>query len=204
MNTPQGYALSILLFLLGIGIPSPETVNPAISANKQVSIQNESGRVDILNVPDFGVETTSEAMAESVNQLKEYPSVRLDHPGKRKQVPSDPTQRCPQLESELERYGLFPIETWSYIAWRESGCNPKAQNAKWDANGNMTYHLNKNKSYDTGLLQINSSWRSRVADVCGPNAIENNMQGLKTLDCNLRMARFIMNKSAGGLSNWNM
>jgi hypothetical protein len=104
----------------------------------------------------------------------------------------------------FEAYGLFPVETWSYIAWRESGCRRIAQNATWDANGNMTYALNKNGTYDTGLLQINSSWRSVTAKVCGDEAVENYMQGLKTIDCNLRVARYIMDNSQGGLSNWNM
>jgi hypothetical protein len=68
----------------------------------------------------------------------------------------------------------------------------------------MTYALNKNGSYDTGLLQINSSWRSVTAKVCGEDAVENKMQGLKTLHCNLMVARYIMEHSSGGLSNWRM
>jgi len=130
--------------------------------------------------------------------------VRNDHGGERKPVPSDPTKRCPGFETTFAAYGLFPIETWSYLAWRESRCNPLSQNAEWDENGNMTYHLNKNKTYDTGLLQINSSWRSVVRDICGPEALENYMSGLKDVDCNLRVVRYIMENSAGGLANWRM
>lgn len=130
--------------------------------------------------------------------------VRNDHKGERKPVPSDPTKRCPGFEATLAAYGMFPIETWSYLAWRESRCNPLSQNAEWDKNGNMTYHLNKNKTYDTGLLQINSSWSSVVRDICGPEALENYMSGLKDVDCNLRVARYIMEHSAGGLANWRM
>jgi hypothetical protein len=151
-----------------------------------------------------GTESVSDASRDQALSLKEYPPVRIDHPGQRKPVPKDPAKRCPQWEDELAQYGLFPIETWSYIMWRESGCRPKIQNAKWDENGNIVWTLNKNGSYDTGLLQINSSWRSRVAEVCGDWAIENRMQGLRTVDCNLRFARFIMNNSEGGLSNWSM
>jgi hypothetical protein len=130
--------------------------------------------------------------------------VKNDHKGERKPIPSDPTNRCPQFETTLAAYGLFPIDTWSYIAWRESRCNPDAQNAEWDANGNMTYALNKNGTYDTGLVQINSSWKTAVREICGPEALENNMQGLKDVDCNLRVARFIMENTAGGLANWRL
>jgi hypothetical protein len=68
----------------------------------------------------------------------------------------------------------------------------------------MTYALNKNGSYDTGLLQINSSWRTVTATVCGEKALRNRMQGLKDIDCNIRVARYIMENSSGGLSNWGM
>lgn len=198
MNILQGYAISILFFIIGLAIPGPATVNEFSTSDYQVDT--------VLSVPlqGGGVETVQSANQDTVKQLPKYPPVKTDHPGKRKAVPKDPAKRCPKWEAALADYGLFPIETWSYIAWRESGCRLKAQNAKWDANGNMTYHLNKNKSYDTGLLQINSSWRSRVAEVCGEWAIENRMQGLKTLDCNLKFARWIMEHSEGGLSNWRM
>lgn len=147
---------------------------------------------------------TTEPSAKAEQNLPQLAPVRSDHEGKRKSVPQDPQKRCPHLEPIFEAYGLYPVQTWSYIAWRESGCRPKAQNATWDANGNMTYALNKNGSYDTGLVQINSSWRSVTAKVCGDKAVQNYMQGLKTIDCNLRVARYIMEHSSGGLSNWRM
>ena len=146
----------------------------------------------------------TEPSVRAQRSLPQFPPVRNDHSGKRQPVPQDPEKRCPRLEPVFEAYGLYPVQTWSYIAWRESGCRPKAQNATWDANGNMTYALNSNKSYDTGLLQINSSWKSVTAKVCGENAVENRMQGLKNMDCNQRVARYIMEHSSGGLSNWNM
>jgi hypothetical protein len=206
LNTLQGYAISLLLFTVGIAIPSPATVNEIPSKDQQVLVLGSLPALEVAVVPEIvgGPETLSDANRDQTLSLKEYPPVRTDHPGQRKPVPKDPAKRCPQWEDELAQYGLFPIETWSYIMWRESGCRPKIQNAKWDANGNIIWTLNKNGSYDTGLLQINSSWRSRVAEVCGDWAIENRMQGLRTVDCNLRVARFIMNNSEGGLSNWSM
>lgn len=146
----------------------------------------------------------SEPDFRAKRDLPQFPPVKQDHVGKREPVPVDPAKRCPKLEPVFEAYGLYPIETFSYIAWRESGCRPKAQNATWDANGNMTYALNRDKSYDTGLLQINSGWYSAVKKVCGENAVNNRMQGLKTIHCNLLMARYIMNESKGGLANWSM
>lgn len=119
-------------------------------------------------------------------------------------IPSDQSKRCPMWEQLFEDVGLEPVEVFSYIAWRESNCDPGAQNATWDKNGNMTYALNKDKSYDTGLLQINSSWRSRVAEVCGEDAIKNRMDGLKNIHCNVKFAKWIMDNSEGKLNNWRI
>ena len=119
-------------------------------------------------------------------------------------IPSDLSKRCPQWIPLFQEYGLEPVEVFSYIAWRESGCNPQAQNAKWDANGNMTYHLNKDKSYDTGLLQINSSWYSVTKLVCGNDSVDGRMAGLKDPVCNVRVAKYIMDNSKGKLGNWRV
>jgi hypothetical protein len=114
----------------------------------------------------------------------------------------DKEKRCPMWEPLFAEYGL-PVDVFSYIAWRESGCNPKAQNATWK-NGVMTYALNKNRSYDTGLLQINSSWYSAVKKVCGDDAVDNYMEGLKDPVCNVKFAKFIMDNSTGKLGNWRV
>ena len=198
MNTLQGYAISVLILIFGIAIPSPATVNEIPLGNNPAVVY------DGLSKKEVDFDQLKMMTRDAVKKLPKYPPVKNDHPGKRKPVPQDPEKRCPKWEAALADYGMFPIETWSYIAWRESRCRIKAQNAEWDANGNMKYHLNNNKSYDTGLLQINSTWRSRVAEVCGEWAIENRMQGLKTLDCNLKFARWLMENSKGGLTNWNM
>jgi len=119
-------------------------------------------------------------------------------------IPSDQSKRCPQWVPLFKEVGLEPVEVFSYIAWRESGCNPQAQNAKWDANGNMTFHLNKDKSYDTGLLQINSSWFSVTKIVCGDDSVNGRMAGLKDPACNVRVAKYIMDNSKGKLANWRV
>ena len=196
MNSLYGYGISLLLFMAGLSLPTTESTQSVVSPQRApaASIRAAEGADEQATlVKRFGL-----------TELPSLPPVKNDHVGRRAQVPADQSKRCPKLEPVFEAYGLYPVETWSYIAWRESGCRRIAQNATWDANGNMTYALNKNGTYDTGLLQINSSWRSVTAKVCGDEAVQNYMQGLKTVDCNLRVARYIMDNSQGGLSNWNM
>ena len=113
-------------------------------------------------------------------------------------VPNDKSKRCPQWESKFKEYGL-PVDVFSYIAWRESGCNPKAINANFDANGNITWTLNKDGSIDRGLVQINSCWRSVTKKVCGSS-----LDGLLNADCNLKVAKYIMDNSEGKLLNWRI
>ena len=115
-----------------------------------------------------------------------------------KRVPKDKNKRCPQWESKFKEYGL-PVDVFSYIAWRESGCNPEAINAKFDANGKVIWTLNKNGSIDRGLVQINSCWRSVTKKVCGTN-----LNGLLGIDCNLKVAKYIMDNSEGKLLNWRI
>jgi len=107
---------------------------------------------------------------------------------------------CPQFEELFKEYGLTPVKTFSYIAWRESRCRPKAVNATWDKNGNVTWTLNKNGSIDRGLLQINSSWKTVTSKVCKSDF--NDMDVLFTLDCNLRVAKYLLDD--GGLGHWGM
>jgi hypothetical protein len=80
-------------------------------------------------------------------------------------VPNNEVMRCPKFEPLFEEYGLFPVETFSYIAWRESRCRIKAINALWDDNGNMVWALNSNKTWDSGLLQINSTWKTVTRNI---------------------------------------
>jgi hypothetical protein len=105
------------------------------------------------------------------------------------------TKSCPQFEPLFKMYGLVPVKEFSYIAWRESRCRIKAINATWDANGKMTWHLNKDKSYDSGLLQINSTWKTVTKRVCNGG-----IDRLLVLDCNLRVAKYLFDN--GGLNHW--
>jgi hypothetical protein len=115
----------------------------------------------------------------------------------------DLSERCPKWEPLFEQVGLEPVEVFSYLAFRESHCNPESQNATWK-NGKMTYHLNSDGSYDTGLLQINSSWKTVTEQVCGEEASSNHMAGLKDPMCSVRVAKYIMDNSRGKLANWKI
>ena len=104
------------------------------------------------------------------------------------------SKSCPKWEPAIKAAGL-PVKEFSYIAWRESRCRIKAINAIWNSKGEMIYHLNKNKSYDSGLLQINSGHRELVRRVC-----RGDLPLLLTLDCNLAVAKHLYD--AHGLSPW--
>lgn len=112
-------------------------------------------------------------------------------------VPDDINKRCPDLEPTLREYGLRPVAVFSYIAWRESRCDVTAINAKWNSAGEIVWTLNRDGSYDSGLLQINSTWKSVTRRICGGD-----ISMLMSLDCNLRVAKYLLDN--GGLSHWSM
>jgi hypothetical protein len=229
-----GWSISILFGALGISIPGGTKAEvamlapqPAISMITPDRMEDAKTKQLLLDNYSFGEQgkrvMNLQRAIGSVRVDGDYGSItRREHIEKLKSlnlptnnvpsppmssvynIPSDLSKRCPKWESLFQDVGLEPVEVFSYIAWRESGCNPAAQNAKWDANGNMTYALNKDKSYDTGLLQINSSWRSKVAMVCGEKAIDNRMDGLKDVSCNVKFAKWIMDNSQGKLGNWRV
>jgi hypothetical protein len=119
--------------------------------------------------------------------------------------PSDKTLRCPKWEAKFEEYGL-PVEVFSYIAYRESKCNPKAVNARWNSKGQLTYTLNNNGTWDSGLVQINSSWVRIVREVCkvDTGSFRRDLEALLKVDCNLKVAKWIMENSSGRLRNWSI
>ena len=101
--------------------------------------------------------------------------------------------RCPKWEPAIKAAGL-PVKEFSYIAWRESRCRIKAINAIWE-NGKIVWTLNKNGTYDSGLLQINSGHRELVKKVC-----KGDLPLLLTLPCNLSVAKQLYD--AHGLQPW--
>ena len=95
--------------------------------------------------------------------------------------------KCPKYEQVFARYGLEPVEVFSYIAWRESRCTPDAMNTT----------LNRDGSFDSGLLQINSTWKTVTRNICGGG-----LELLVNLDCNLRVAKYLLDN--GGLGHWGI
>lgn len=125
----------------------------------------------------------------------------IPKPVPRYNISYDRAKRCPQYEQAFEQYGLVPVDVFSYIAWRESRCNPEAINAIWK-NGKIVWTLNRDKSYDSGLLQINSSWKTVTSQIC--DAEFGNLRVLLNLDCNLKVAKYLLDNSSSGLGNWNV
>lgn len=101
-------------------------------------------------------------------------------------IPQDNTERCPDWEPQFIKHGL-PPKLFSYIAWRESRCNPKAHNTT----------LNKDGSQDLGLLQINSTWKTVTKNICGASIDE-----LFDPTCNLKVAKYLYDN--GGPGHWSM
>jgi hypothetical protein len=104
-------------------------------------------------------------------------------------VPADKSKRCPQWEGHFAEFGL-PVQTFSYIAYRESRCNPSAHNKT----------LNRNGSQDRGLLQVNSTWVSVTAKQCASQ--RGDLSVLFNVRCNLAVARYLYRN--GGLRHWNL
>jgi hypothetical protein len=102
--------------------------------------------------------------------------------------PAAEIKRCPQWESQLKAHGLVPVARFSYIMWRESRCLEKIVSKK-----------NSNGSKDYGLLQINSSWKTLTARVCGSKF--GNLAPLLTAKCNLKVAKALLDN--GGMGHWS-
>lgn len=99
------------------------------------------------------------------------------------------SKTCPQYELRFKFFGLQPIKRFSHIAWRESRCDVKAVSK-----------VNSDGSRDYGLLQINSSWKTVTSRVC--KSKWGDMKVLLKLDCNIKVARYLMENSDNGLENW--
>jgi hypothetical protein len=115
---------------------------------------------------------------------------------------------CPQYHDLLRKHNL-PVKVFDPIMWRESRCRTKV--IGWN------YHKGKShrdcvlapaaqykkckavRSYDSGLLQINSSWKTLTSQVCRSKF--GNMKVLLKAECNLAVAAYLFHEG-GGISNW--
>ena len=115
---------------------------------------------------------------------------------------------CPKYEALLKKYGL-PVKDFSYIMWRESRCQTMAVGWNYKSGfgpGNCKLapaKIYKNcravRSYDTGLLQVNSTWRTVTAQVC--NRPQNQViRSLTDPVCNIKVAKYLYEN--GGMHHW--
>jgi hypothetical protein len=116
-------------------------------------------------------------------------------------------KKCPKWEAMLKEYNL-PVKEFSYIMWRESRC--QARVIGWNYRKGMSHRDCKLapakvyrkcpavRSYDSGLLQINSSWVTVTAQVC--KSKWGDMSVLLKPKCNLAVARHLYKN--GGMEHW--
>lgn len=126
----------------------------------------------------------------------------------KKQIPKGEEYRCPQYNQMIKNEGL-PVQIFSYLMWRESRCQPKA--IGWNYKKGKSYKnckvakasiykkCNAVQSYDSGLLQINSSWTTVTQMVCGKRW--GDMTVLLKAKCNIKVAKYIF-YNGGGFRNW--
>lgn len=188
---------SLLFFASGVGVLG---TNVNISGNHTVAQEPKEPPSTASAVR--GEFTISEATKiQAIQAVTRTPKIKAKTESKKNSVrsasvryniPSDPTHRCPQFESKLREHGLEPVDVFSYIAWRESRCTPTALNSTRNANGSKDY----------GLLQINSSWKTLTSKVC--QSQYGKMTVLYDVDCNLKVARFLLDNTESGLGNWRV
>ena len=123
-------------------------------------------------------------------------------------VSSKTPKSCPKWEPLLRKHGL-PVKEFTYIMWRESRCVPGA--IGWNYRSGTSHRdcrlapapqykkCKAVRSYDSGLLQINSSWTTVTAQVCGGKW--GDMTVLLEPDCNVRVAKYLY-EEGGGIRNW--
>lgn len=117
--------------------------------------------------------------------------------------------RCPKIEDDLRKIGL-PVKGFSYLAWRESRCRAKVIGYNFkprmglhdcaDHTPDAMKRCAAVDSFDSGLWQVNSSWVTLTAQVCG--AEWGNLEVLTKKNCNLRMAKTLFEN--GGYQHWRI
>lgn len=134
--------------------------------------------------------------------------VTLQVDGETISIPRDKTYRCPKLEPAIRKAGLKPTAVWSYIAYRESRCTPKAigwnyKKGKSEEDCKLSHRSIYKKcsaisSYDSGVWQINSSWKTLTAQTC--KTPYGDLEVLLTVECNIKMVKALYGD--GGLHHW--
>jgi hypothetical protein len=117
--------------------------------------------------------------------------------------------KCDKYKTAIRK--AFPRKHWRQmdaICWRESKSEPRA--IGWNYHAGKSHkdckltHAKKYrkcpavKSYDVGLFQINSSWKTVTARIC--RAKFGNMLVLQRPSCNVKVAAYLYRN--GGLTHW--
>lgn len=112
---------------------------------------------------------------------------------------------CPEWHDALRSAGL-PVRFFAPVMWRESRCQPTAigwnyKKGKSHKNCELsparTYRkCSAVRSYDIGLLQVNSTWFSVTKSICKSSDI----LILQKPSCNIAVAAYLY--ANGGSSHW--
>jgi hypothetical protein len=113
---------------------------------------------------------------------------------------------CPEWHDAMRKAGL-PVRFFAPVMWRESRCQPKAvgwnyKQGKSHKNCKLsparTYRrCSAVRSYDLGLLQVNSTWKSLTRRVCKSSDV----LILLNSECNLKVAAVLWADGEGS-SHW--
>ena len=103
-----------------------------------------------------------------------------------KGVPSDLSMRCPKWENKIAQHGL-PVQTFSFIMWRESRCHLRAHNTTLNADvdsvasGMQGYQSSQERKLlkqqidsaaaDVNLKMAQASKEEALADVARQDAV---------------------------------
>lgn len=113
---------------------------------------------------------------------------------------------CPEWHDAMRKAGL-PVRFFAPVMWRESRCQEKAvgwnyKQGKSHKNCKLsparTYRrCSAVRSYDLGLLQVNSTWKSLTRRVCKSSDV----LILLNSECNLKVAAVLWDNGEGS-SHW--
>jgi len=122
-------------------------------------------------------------------------------------LPTNPSMYCKQWEHLFADYQL-PVKVFSYIAWRESRC--QANVIGWNFKPGMSKHgcetmtpsCDALSSYDSGILQINSTWKTVTSNVC--KTVRGDMSVLKDPHCNVKVAKYLYDREPKRFHSWRI
>lgn len=122
-------------------------------------------------------------------------------------LPENPSMYCKQWEHLFKDHQL-PVKVFSYIAWRESRCQTNV--IGWNFKPGMSHNSCEVVSpscpaistYDSGILQINSSWKTVTSQVC--QSSYGDMSVLATPTCNVKVAKYLYDREPKRFSSWRI